>query len=243
MLVIFMAFVIFLISQFFAAVFAGIGYKIISPNSSLSDALSGSAPLQFVYVGLAEGLAVALTFFVVKKIRRLDLSAIGLGRRPQWRDLSKALLGAGAFYLLLVVTSIVISIFVPDLNTNQKQEVGFDTLNSSLDNILAFTALVLFPPIGEEILIRGYLYSGLRARWRFLPAMLITSLLFGLAHITSGENGHILWIAGVDTFLLSIVLVYLRERTGALYAGMLLHATNNVIAFGVHFHGLIFVPH
>jgi membrane protease YdiL (CAAX protease family) len=32
-----------------------------------------------------------------------------------------------------------------------------------------------------------------------------------------------------------MVLVYLRETTGALYAGMLVHALNNLIAFGVHF--------
>jgi membrane protease YdiL (CAAX protease family) len=31
------------------------------------------------------------------------------------------------------------------------------------------------------------------------------------------------------------VLCFLRERTGALYAGMLVHMLNNLIAFGVHF--------
>jgi membrane protease YdiL (CAAX protease family) len=240
--VILMAFAIFLISQFLAAIIAGVGYAIINPTASLTDALSSSAPLQFAYVGMAEGLAIGLTIFVVRKIRHLSLEAIGLGRRPQWRDLTRALLGALIFYGLLVVAVTIIGIFAPSLNANQKQEVGFDTLNSSLDGILAFTALVLFPPIGEETLVRGYLYSGLRARWRFLPAMLITSLLFGVAHVTSGADSQVLWIAGVDTFLLSVVLIYLRERTGALYAGMLVHATNNAIAFSVHFHGLILLP-
>jgi membrane protease YdiL (CAAX protease family) len=85
-------------------------------------------------------------------------------------------------------------------------------------------------------LVRGYLYSGLRKSWKFLPALLVTSLLFGLAHLQLGSGAAVLWAAGVDTFTLSLVLVYLRETTGALYAGMLVHSLNNLIAFGVHFH-------
>ena len=70
---------------------------------------------------------------------------------------------------------------------------------------------------------------------RFIPAMLLASGLFGLAHLWSGIDGSLLWAAGIDTFLLSLVLVFLREKTGALYAGMLVHALNNIIAFSIHF--------
>jgi membrane protease YdiL (CAAX protease family) len=83
--------------------------------------------------------------------------------------------------------------------------------------------------------VRGYLYSGLRSKLKYLPALLITSLLFGAAHLSENDSG-LLWSGALDTFLLSVVLVYLRENTGALYAGMLVHMANNVIAFSVHFH-------
>ena len=238
--VILITLLIFLLSQFVAALFVGIGDAIVHPHSSITDVLNQSATFQFFYVLLAEGLAALLTIFIVKRIRRLSLASIGLGRKPQWRDATRALLGAGAFYVLLIVASIIINLVVPGLNKNQTQDIGFNNLNSSLDGILAFVALVFLPPIGEETLVRGYLYSGLRARWRFVPAMLVTSLLFGLAHLQSGSGVSLLWTAAVDTFLLSVVLVYLRERTGALYAGMMVHALNNVVAFGVHFHGILF---
>lgn len=231
---------IFIISQLIAAIFIGIGHDVVHPHAPLELALTDSAPLQFFYFLLAEGLAAGLAIFVVKKFKKLSLAAIGLGRRPKISDIRKALVGGFAFYVILVISSIAINVFAPDINTKETQEVGFNTLNSSLDQILAFAALVFLPPLGEETLVRGYLYSGLRAHWRFIPAMLITSLLFGLAHLGSGSNGTTLWVAGVDTFLLSLVLVYLRERTGALYAGMLVHALNNVVAFTVHFHGIIF---
>jgi len=94
---------------------------------------------------------------------------------------------------------------------------------------------VVLPPLGEETLIRGYLYSGLRQTWRFLPALVITSLMFGLAHLEFGSGGPLVWAAAIDTAILSIVLCYLREKSGALYAGILVHMMNNLIAFGVHF--------
>ncbi len=234
-LVVLVALAVFFVSQFVAALVLGIGLALWRPDASISDLLDQSAPTQFFYVLIAESLVLALTILVVKKWRKLNLSSIGFGRLPKWRDFSRALGGIAVFYGLLIISSILITFFVPDLDTDELQDVGFDALNSSLDTLLAFTALVLLPPIGEETLMRGYLYSGLRSKMRFVPAMLITSLLFGVAHLGTGSSSTPLWVAGIDTFLLSLVLVYLRERSGALYAPMLVHATNNLIAFGVHF--------
>ena len=226
---------IFFISQFAAALVLSAGLALFNSGASITDLLDQSAPVQFFYVLAAEGLVFILTVLAVTKWRHLRLSSIGLGRWPQWRDLSRALGGAAVFYGLLIVSSIIVSLLLPDLNTEQSQEIGFDALNSSLDSLLAFAALVILPPIGEEVLMRGYLFSGLRLRMPFIYAGLITSVLFGAAHLGTGPADTTLWIAGIDTFLLSLVLVYLRETTGALYAPMLVHAANNLVAFGVHF--------
>ena len=40
-----------------------------------------------------------------------------------------------------------------------------------------------------------------------------------------------LWIGALDTFILSLFLVFLREATGNLWAGITLHATKNLVAF------------
>lgn len=234
-LVVLITLAIFFVSQFAAALLTGLSLAVFQPDTSITQLLDQSAPIQFFYVLLAEGLVLGLTLLIVKKWRQLGLAAIGLGRLPRWPDFTKALGGAAVFYGLLILSSILITVFVPGLDTDETQNIGFDALNSSLDTLLAFTALVVLPPIGEEVLMRGYLYSGLRARMRFVPAMLVTSLLFGMAHLLSGTSDAPLWIAGINTFLLSLVLVFLRERTGALYAPILVHAANNLIAFGVHF--------
>jgi membrane protease YdiL (CAAX protease family) len=227
-------FAIFLISQIIAVIFVAIIDSILHPGIKAGNFVENSAPAQFFYILLAEGLAVWFVTLMLKW-RGATLSAIGLGRRPALKDVIKGLLGFAAFFALLVVVNSLLSQWFPELNKEQ-QDVGFNNLNTWIDSLLALFALVILPPIGEEVLVRGYLYSGLRTKWRFVPSMIFTSLLFGLAHLQTGSGTAVLWAAGVDTFVLSLVLVYLRESTGALYAGMLVHALNNLIAFGVHFH-------
>jgi membrane protease YdiL (CAAX protease family) len=182
---------------------------------------------------MAEGVAVAFVLYLLR-VQGLRLNVIGLGRRPQKSDFYKAVLGFFCFFIFLIIISQILVQFYPDLNKG-KQDVGFNNLHNNLDIFIAFAALVILPPIGEEILVRGYLFSGLRQRLRFLPAMIITSLIFGAAHLQTGSGPGVLWAAGLNTFVLSVVLVYLRQSTGALYAGMLVHMVNNLIAFGVYF--------
>jgi membrane protease YdiL (CAAX protease family) len=55
--------------------------------------------------------------------------------------------------------------------------------------------------------------------------------VFGLPHLAQGGDAGPLWIAFIDTFILSMVLVWLREQTGNLWAGIVLHAIKNGIAF------------
>jgi membrane protease YdiL (CAAX protease family) len=224
---------IFLITQIIAAFVVEVAMVIIHHGANSAGSLEKSAPAQFFYILLAEGGAAWLVLKFLN-VSNLSLKKIGLGRRPRAGDIIKGLLGFAAFFAILVAINSILSHIFPALNAEQ-QDVGFNTLNSSLDKFLAFFSLVVFPPIGEEILVRGYLYSGLRSNWRFLPAALLTSFMFGLAHLQLGSGAAVVWAAGIDTFVLSMVLVYLRETTGVLYAGMLVHALNNLIAFGVHF--------
>jgi membrane protease YdiL (CAAX protease family) len=222
---------IFIFSQ--AAGFALVDsvYGLIKPGGHL--ALDDSITAQFFYILIAEGLAALMAIMLVRR-RRMGLSVIGLGRRPRLNDVYRGILGFLVFYGLLIVLSIIVGALSPDIN-NEKQNLGFTNIQTGAENLLAFISLVILPPLGEETLVRGYLFSGLRAAWRFWPAVLVTSLIFGAAHLEAGNGSPLVWAAALDTFTLSIVLCFLRERTGALYAGMLVHMMNNLIAFGVHF--------
>lgn len=226
---------IFIASQFIALLIVGV---ILALFHGSANALDTSSVAQFFYILLAEGMAAGAVIWLVR-LRGLSLKMIGLGRRPKLADVVPALIGFVCFYGLLIIASLIASALYPNIDKGS-QDVGFQSLKGSFDHIVAFVSLVIIPPLGEEPLMRGYLYGGLRSRFKFIPAMLLTSLLFGAAHLLTGFGPGLLWSAALNTFVLSLVLVYLRERTGALYAGMLVHALNNAVAFGFHFHGLMF---
>ena len=74
------------------------------------------------------------------------------------------------------------------------------------------------PALCEETLCRGLIMSGLR-RLGMWPALLISGLLFGLAHASIYRL--------LPTFFLGVVLGYAVWKTGSLWAGVIGHALNN----------------
>ena len=60
---------------------------------------------------------------------------------------------------------------------------------------------------------------------------IIVSVLFGLAHTQFGSGEPLLWIAFVDTFVLSMILCYAVDRYKTLWPAIGVHAIKNGIAF------------
>lgn len=230
--VLFTAIAVFLISQILAGIIAGLLFGIGSGKDP--DDVFNTTSAQFVFVLLAELLAVWSVIWLVRRFKKMPLASIGLGRRPSWRDLKYGLSGFGIYYLVVIIVMAIATLLDPSLK-DQTQDVGFNEIKTSLDRIMAFSSLVLLAPIGEEVVMRGYLYSGLRAKMKYLPALLITSVVFGLAHLEFGNGKPLVWAAALTTFILSIVLVRQREKTGAIYAPILIHMLNNMVAFIVTF--------
>lgn len=224
------AIAIFLASQF-AVLF--VAWLVSGATHRSLDNLNNTDWFLALSILLSELFVIGLVVRAVRG-RRLSLASIGLGRRPVLADIGKGILTWILFIAVFAVVGSLLNSVSPSLN-QEKQDVGFNQINTGLDQAFAFVALVIFPPLGEEVLFRGYLFSGLRKVWRFWPAMLVTSLLFGAPHLLESDKG-LLWSGAIETFVLSVFLCFLRERTGALYAGILLHMLNNLIAFGIHFH-------
>ena len=184
---------------------------------------------QFIYGLLADALIIAGIYACLRWFR-WSWQTIGL-RRPIWWQI---LLGVGAavpYYLLYGIIVIGVKAVVPSLNVDQPQDIGFHGVNGTIPLVLTFISLVILPPLAEEITMRGFLYTGLRQRLPVVLAALVVSLLFGAAHLAEGGDAGPLWIGAIDTFVLSLVLCFLREKTGNLWAGIILHATKNGIAF------------
>jgi membrane protease YdiL (CAAX protease family) len=221
---------LFVFAQLGMALLMALFLKGLGWNANrIEDWLTNDTFAQFAYIALAETATVAGVIWFVH--RRGALMRLIGWNRFQLRYIVIALAGFGVYILGYIVTAMITSALVPSLNLGQKQDVGFQNAHTQLSLILTGISLVVLPPLAEEITFRGFLFTGLRRRFRFLPATLITSVLFAIPHLQFGGNTPLLWVAALDTLILSFVLCYVRERTNSLWPGILIHATKNGIAF------------
>lgn len=184
---------------------------------------------QFTLVTIIEGLTLWLLYKYLKR-RSANFKTIGLNRRPKWLDLGYVLLGFGAYFLLYVIAVNAAKAITPHLNLDQQQQIGFEGAHN-IQLLFVFASLVVLPPFVEELLVRGFLYTGLKNKLTMIWSVLITGALFAVAHLQAGNGAPLLWIAAIDTFVLSTVLIYLREKTGSLWASIGLHMLKNCLAF------------
>lgn len=197
------------------------------------DWLTKSTWAEFISTLLIYALMVGGIYWFVY-LKKGSVSALGL-KKPRLGDFGVTLIAAPVYAILYGIVLGVTTALVPSLNTNQQQQLGFspDGLHPAL--ILTFLSLVVLPPLAEEFIMRGFLFTSLLKRCRFWLVALITSALFATAHLQFGSGAPLLWTAFIDTFVLSLVLCYMRYKTGSLWPGIGLHALKNLIAFSMVF--------
>lgn len=150
---------------------------------------------------------------------RFGLAAIGL-----------AALAWLAYFALAALLSPLLS---PD-QQDVTRKLGADT--GSVGSVVA-TALLLVvaAPIAEELFFRGFMFAGLRrsigggeggtnlaAIW---PAAVISALIWGSLHLGGGDVGVALQLA-----VFGVILAWLYERSGTLWAPIVAHMINNSVA-------------
>jgi membrane protease YdiL (CAAX protease family) len=190
--------------------------------------------LQFAFGALSYGFMAGALLALLRRWR-VPLQAVGLGK-PRLSDAGRSVVAFIAYISVYIVVLTIASQLIPSLNVDQKQDTGFDGAQGPLYLGLVFFLLVVAAPFVEELVMRGFLFGSLRRKRRYWTAAIITSLVFAVLHLGGGEAGAgPLWVAAIDTFVLSLVLCYLRERTGRIWAGVGLHAIKNGIAFAALF--------
>lgn len=191
-----------------------------------------------IYAALSYSISLAVIIFIPWKLfkEKTTREELGLKGLPTWTDLGLAPAG---FIVYLFLAGAILSIFsqlFPWFDMSEAQETGFDNLVFGFDRIVALIALVVIAPIAEEIVFRGWFYAKTKKvlmkktgkkKIKELPvivtATLLVSAVFGLLH---GQ-----WNVGINVFAMSLVLCALREITGTIHAGILLHMIKNAVAF------------
>ncbi len=196
-----------------------------SAISSWMSTISG----QFIYTAAAE-VSMFAAIFLYLTSRNASLRSIGLAKpRPSYIGI--ALLGVIVYFALYMLAVVIVSVFLPSIDLNQRQELGFNNPAGIAEYLMIFISLVVLPPIAEEVVFRGFIFSGLRSKLRFVPTALITSVLFAVLHLQFDSGAPLLWVAAIDTFILSFVLCFIREKTNSIWPTIGVHAIKNGIAF------------
>ncbi len=238
-------FVIFVLAWALLSTIAGQYVASLLLSVILGEQLSQPGWMLLYYI-ISYSIAIALVILIPPNIVKIyrqrhdpkysaaadrlsaDLSttstSLGVQHLPTFIDIGLAPIGYVVYiFFANIITSIMSNLF-GWFDLEQEQNVGFNYFNSSADQIFAMLAIVFVAPIAEEIIMRGWLYDKVRSKVKSVPiAIILVSLLFAVLH---GQ-----WNVGVTVFVLSVVLCTLREVTGTIWAGILLHMLSNGIAF------------
>ncbi|QDT05830.1 ABC-2 family transporter protein [Rubripirellula lacrimiformis] len=100
---------------------------------------------------------------------------------------------------------------------------------------LLLATLAATPAIIEELCFRGFLFSSLRKVLSPWKTILLTSLLFGLFHVLTGNA--LLIERFIPSTLLGLVLGWIAYRSGSVLPGMAMHFVHNgLLELVGHYH-------
>jgi membrane protease YdiL (CAAX protease family) len=168
-------------------------------------------------IGGAVQYAIVLAI-VLALCRGIDPVALGLRRPPSWpRAAGLVVLG----YAAIAITAAALNTV---LEAGEEQGLVPDAWDPERAAPFAanFLVVTLVAPVVEELTYRGLGFAAVGDRFGLVPAIVVTSLAFGLAHG--------LLVALPILTLFGVVLAVVRARTSSLYPPILLHALFNGVA-------------
>jgi membrane protease YdiL (CAAX protease family) len=157
--------------------------------------------------------AVTANAIAVRTFEHVSVTAIGLGwSHGSARNLFLGIAGAAVFALFVTVVpaTLRLAYFAP---------AGGES--GSVASAIFLSVMLFLGAAGEEMLFRGYLFQLLLARFGSWPTITVTSILFGLVHVS---NQNVSPLALVNTLAFGVILGYSVLRSRDLW-----------LATGIHF--------
>lgn len=197
----------------------------------LSPAVQTTVESAAWYV-IALALVIGLPWLVTRK--NITKSTLGVAQLPHWSDIGLGLLATLPYYILSAILLWLGTTVFRVVDSGVGQEIAFSNLTQHIEFVVAFITLVIMAPLAEELLFRGYFLGRLSERINRWVAVVVVAVVFSLMHLLGADsNGHIVlqWAAALDIMAFGLVAGVLRIKTGRIWAGVLLHALKNGVAF------------
>ena len=175
-------------------------------------------------------ITIAL-LFIFYKLREKRLS---ISQKPYLKNQGfladswkMVIVGWGYAFFGLLLTGILLNILAGN-------PINFETLHpvnvfdefALGDVILFFVCMAVIVPLGEELYFRGVLFRESNLLYKLEPAMILSSLIFGIIHFNIGQS--------INAFFLGLTLSYVYYKRANITDAIIVHVVNNFIALFVN---------
>jgi len=112
-------------------------------------------------------------------------------------------------------------------------DLAFDSVFGDafiIGNLAVIFSVLVVAPFVEEVIFRGFMYPALNRYMGIAPAVVITSVFFTFAHYPQ-VMGNPVFMAVL--FTLSVIITYVRARTGSTWVAIVMHHIYNLVSVGV----------
>ncbi|GAB7011103.1 CPBP family intramembrane glutamic endopeptidase [Halorubrum trueperi] len=190
------------------------GFSLSPPSTAVLAATSITQYLGFIAV-------------VGAYLRVTDVGDLVRVRMPTLRDIAWIVTGLVGLFVAVYLVGIVITAIGAEQAQNTVVTMG--QRNPELFLVMIPITLLFVGP-GEELVFRGVVQGLFRRAYGAVPAIVIASCLFGVAHYAAlAGSGKLTYI--VVTILLGLILGGLYERTGNVLVPIVVHGIYNAILF------------
>lgn len=182
--------------------------------------VSSSSGNLFLFALVGDGVMIACSLLLAKYWLGARPSQLGLGSAPNARQIGVGIAAGGG---LIVVADVVGAIQAHFFGPHTEQvALLLKTHHGAPSFLLDIAAVAVIVPFAEELLFRGVLFTGLAQRTPAWAAVVLSGIIFGVAHFD-------LWsIAPLAA--IGMGLGYLYYRTRSLWPNIAAHATVNTFA-------------
>jgi len=202
---------LFLVSQAIISAVCLLAVSLVAPPGMSEMEMAALCLDQVSVFSALFTLVVLAAFFLLR--HKNPLREVGFLRTPG-RFVFTAMSMAPLLYALVSTAMLLLPEHWLSAYNEAVSVVSSTTLLSALST-------VILAPLTEEVIFRGLILGRLARAMPGWLAVLLSALVFGLAH------GQLVWIA--YAFLLGVVFGFIRLRSGSIWPTLLLHILFNAL--------------
>jgi len=208
-----------------------------STDSIELENLSESIRLMAEIITLVLQLALVLVLFILFPVlwylivNKCTFKELLLRVRLTLENIDKAFLWGLLSAIIIFVLIFAIEIVFIAIGHNSQDLSNIPDIQKLFSWPVLFF-LVAFQPIGEEFFFRGFLLEKIEKFGGSWLAIIITSILFGIAHMSYGKIFPVLM-----PIIMGIVLGYIVIKTKNLYSSIIAHIIFNVTSLSLAYAG------